>query len=139
MPVPTKSGGTFKGWFTDSDCTKSWNFSTGVVTANMTLYAKWELQSYTVKFVDYDDSVISTQTVEYGNSAKAPDNPTRKGYVFTGWNQDFSNVTENITVKAQYVENASSNRYEAEEAEVSGGEGVKIVESSSASNGKYVS
>lgn len=37
---PTKSGFTFGGWFTDSDCATAYNF-TAKVTANITLYAKW--------------------------------------------------------------------------------------------------
>ena len=38
--VPTRNGYTFAGWYTDTDCTVEYNFS-GVVTKNITLYAKW--------------------------------------------------------------------------------------------------
>ncbi len=38
---PTKSGYEFVGWFTDSECTKEFDFSTKV-DKDMTLYAKWE-------------------------------------------------------------------------------------------------
>ncbi|MBE7015604.1 MAG: hypothetical protein E7417_02135, partial [Ruminococcaceae bacterium] len=38
---PTKEGYEFKGWYTDKDLTKKYNFSTPVTKA-MTLYAKWE-------------------------------------------------------------------------------------------------
>ena len=38
---PTKSGYEFVGWFTDSECTKEFDFSTKV-EKDMTLYAKWE-------------------------------------------------------------------------------------------------
>ncbi len=37
---PTRSGYTFKGWYTDKALTKAFNFST-VITSNVTLYAKW--------------------------------------------------------------------------------------------------
>lgn len=38
---PERSGYTFAGWYKDADCTEVWDFSKDVVTADMTLYAKW--------------------------------------------------------------------------------------------------
>ena len=38
---PERSGYTFAGWYKDVDCTQAWDFSKDVVTADMTLYAKW--------------------------------------------------------------------------------------------------
>lgn len=38
---PTKGNAQFEGWFTDEACTSAWNFAAGVVTEDMTLYAKW--------------------------------------------------------------------------------------------------
>lgn len=37
----TYAGYTFAGWYKDADCTQAWDFSKDVVTADMTLYAKW--------------------------------------------------------------------------------------------------
>ncbi|MCH5163284.1 MAG: InlB B-repeat-containing protein [Clostridiales bacterium] len=42
---PTRNNYVFGGWFEDSACTKFWNFNTGKVTADKTLYAKWHLKS----------------------------------------------------------------------------------------------
>lgn len=56
----------------------------------------------TVKFVDWDGSVLKTQTVDYGMSATAPLTPSRKGYTFQGWDSSYYNVTVNKTVKATY-------------------------------------
>ncbi len=58
--------------------------------------------TYTVKFVDYNDSLISSQTVTAGGSATPPANPTRTGYNFTGWQGSYTNVTTDTTVKATY-------------------------------------
>lgn len=58
--------------------------------------------TYTVKFVDWDGTVLKTETVESGKSATAPSNPSRAGYTFTGWSVNFSNVTSNVTTVAQY-------------------------------------
>jgi uncharacterized repeat protein (TIGR02543 family) len=72
---------------------------------DITLYAQWSVKTYTVKFVDYDGTTLSSQTIEHGSSAVAPANPQRTGYTFTGWNTDFSSVTSNLTITAVYEEN----------------------------------
>ena len=41
-PAPARTGYTFVGWYKESTCTNAWSFSTDVVTANTTLYAKWK-------------------------------------------------------------------------------------------------
>jgi len=64
---------------------------------------------FTVTFVDWDDTVLKTENVRYGNSATAPSDPTRDGYTFTGWDFDFANVTQDITVIALYSFNDNDN------------------------------
>ena len=87
---------TFSGW--DKDFTN--------VTGNITVTALYDktVNMYTVTFVDYDGTVITTVLVEYGKEAHAPAAPTREGYVFTGWDADFKAVSENMTITAQYQE-----------------------------------
>jgi hypothetical protein len=62
---------------------------------------------YTVRFVDWDGTLLKTQQVAYGGSATAPSDPTRVGYTFTGWDRAYSYITSNITVTAKYVPLAS--------------------------------
>ena len=38
---PRCAGFTFVGWYRDAACTQAWDFAKDVVTADMTLYAKW--------------------------------------------------------------------------------------------------
>lgn len=38
---PRCTGFTFVGWYKDAACTQAWDFAKDVVTADMTLYAKW--------------------------------------------------------------------------------------------------
>ena len=73
-------------------------FSNLVYTVN---YTEPEI-TYTVTFVDYDGTILKTQTVSSGSSATAPE-INRYGYILTGWSVDFSNVTSNITTVAQYA------------------------------------
>lgn len=72
---------------------------------DLTLYAQWSVKTYTVNFVDYDGTTLSSQTIEHGSSAVAPADPQRTGYTFTGWNADFSSVTSDLTITAVYEEN----------------------------------
>ncbi|MCL2655410.1 MAG: InlB B-repeat-containing protein [Coriobacteriia bacterium] len=56
----------------------------------------------TVTYVDFDGSVITTETVGYGDDATPPADPTRPGYHFRGWDKDGKNIIENTTITAQY-------------------------------------
>ncbi len=58
---------------------------------------------YTVTFVDYDGTILGSDEVHYGTAATAPEEPSRDGYNFSGWDKDYSNVTDDLTVTAQYT------------------------------------
>lgn len=85
--APTKNGYVFGGWHTDSGLTTAYDFTTAVVTADVTVYAKW-LHSYTVTFDSNGGSAVTSQTVNEGVRATAPVAPTLEGYVFSGWYSD---------------------------------------------------
>ncbi|WP_130805786.1 N-acetylmuramoyl-L-alanine amidase [Senegalia massiliensis] len=97
-----KRGYSFKGWFIDENFTTRWNFEQDVVTENLTLYAKWEVQEFVITFKDYDGTELSNQTIEYGKGAVAPKDPIREKYNFIGWDKDFTNVTTDLIIKAKY-------------------------------------
>ena len=66
------------------------------------VYQKIEPKSYTVTLIDWDETVLKVEEVQEGKSATAPANPIREGYKFIGWDKDFSKVTYNMFVYAQY-------------------------------------
>ena len=66
---------------------------------------------HSVTFVDYDGTVLSAQSVAHGSAAIEPTAPEREGYAFIGWDKDFSNVTEDMTVTAQYSANSYTITY----------------------------
>jgi len=59
--------------------------------------------TYIVTFADWDGTVLTTQPVTSGSAAAAPADPTRAGYIFSGWDVSFVNVTSTITVTAVYT------------------------------------
>ena len=108
---PVKDGYQFDGWYTDVNCTDKYDFNT-MVSADLTLYAKW-LAKYTVSFDTDGGSTVESQTVVTGNKATKPAvNPTKKGYNFVGWYTDntyttefdFENtiITDNTTIYAKF-------------------------------------
>ena len=66
---------------------------------------------HSVTFVDCDGTVLSAQSVAHGSAAIEPTAPEHEGYAFIGWDKDFSNVTEDMTVTAQYSANSYSITY----------------------------
>ena len=57
---------------------------------------------YTVKFYDYDHTLLSTQQVEQGHSAYAPVVPAHEGMTFHRWNGDYSDIRNNCSFTALY-------------------------------------
>lgn len=87
---PTKDGYTFGGWYTDEALTTPYNFESAV-TANLTLYAKWNevVNVYKIEFVTGDESIsIPPVEVDEGDTPLMPADPTRDGYTFGGWFTD---------------------------------------------------
>ena len=93
---PTRKGYTFKGW--DKEIPET------MPAENMTVKAQWEINQYTIAFDINGGSEIAPITQDYGTEITAPDNPTRKGYTFKGWDKEIPETmpAENMTVKAQW-------------------------------------
>ena len=58
-----------------------------------------------VVFQDWDGTTLKEEDVRMNQDATAPTDPVRTGYTFAGWDKDFTNVTEDITINALYVIN----------------------------------
>ena len=108
--APTRTGYTFAGWYTAKGGGSKYDF-TKPVTADMTLYARWTVNKYTVAFDANGGSAVKSATVEHGKTVVKPADPTRTNYTFTGWYTaksggakfDFAKpITSNVTVFAQW-------------------------------------
>ena len=93
---PTRKGYTFKGW--DKEIPET------MPAENITVKAQWETNQYTITFDTNGGSEIAPITQDYGTEITAPDNPTRKGYTFKGWDKEIPETmpAENITITARW-------------------------------------
>ena len=93
---PTRKGYTFKGW--DKEIPET------MPAENITVKAQWEINQYTIAFDTNGGSEIAPITQDYGTEITAPDNPTRKGYTFKGWDKEIPKTmpAENITITARW-------------------------------------
>ena len=95
-------GYTFGGW-NKADGT-AWDYASDKVTDNITLYAKWTANTYTITFDTVGGSEIAPITQDYGTAITVPADPTREGYTFIGWEGEFPETmpAHNMTVTAQW-------------------------------------
>ena len=95
-PTLTREGYTFKGW--DKEIPET------MPAENITVKAQWEINQYTITFDTNGGSEIAPITQDYGTEITAPDNPTRKGYTFKGWDKEIPETmpAENITITARW-------------------------------------
>jgi uncharacterized protein (TIGR02145 family)/uncharacterized repeat protein (TIGR02543 family) len=87
---PSWAGHTFNGWYKESGCTNAWDFASTLVTADMTLYAKWILV-YTVTYnVNGGSGTVPVDPNTYSNgstvSVLSGSGLSRTNYTFSGWN-----------------------------------------------------
>lgn len=119
LPTPTKEGHTFRGWFTDELLSNSFSFLTMPAT-NTILYAKWQINEYTIIFDSNGGSDVLSITDSYNSSVTEPVNPTKEGHTFLGWFTDIELTTEytvstipssNLTLYAKWGVNLYSISY----------------------------
>jgi uncharacterized protein (TIGR02145 family)/uncharacterized repeat protein (TIGR02543 family) len=83
-----KIGYTFLGWNTDSTG-RGLDYAAGatlkVGTKNVTLYARWSINQYSVIFDPQGGSAVLAQTIKHGNTVSIPVAPTKRSYTFGGW------------------------------------------------------
>ena len=110
--APEKTGYNFVHWFNTADDT-IWNFDT-IITAEISLKARWDIKTYTVSFDSRGGSAVSSiNGVEHGSTvASAPTAPVSDYGTFDGWYSDLartspfifgsSAVTNNTTLYAKW-------------------------------------
>lgn len=107
IEAPTREGYTFTGWVPPVDCIKE----DTQATAQYQIIDP-ETQKVTVRFIDWDDDVIKEGRVVKGENIELPRDPSRDGYIFTGWRPiekpaelvdgRIENVQADMDIYAQY-------------------------------------
>ena len=103
--TPTKAGYTFAAW--------SPAFTGTMPSANTTYTATWTINSYAIRFLNYDGSVLQSSSVNYGEtpvySGETPTKPTDATYTytFTGWSPAIASVSGAQDYTAQFSQTAN--------------------------------
>ena len=82
------TGYTFAGWNTaanGSGTSYQATASFAMGSANVTLYAQWTVNSYTISFDSAGGTDVDPITQDFGTDVTAPTAPTKTGYTFAGW------------------------------------------------------
>ncbi|NLL55875.1 MAG: leucine-rich repeat protein [Clostridiales bacterium] len=121
LPEPEKDGYIFDGWYYNSDYATK--VDPKVIPAeSVTFYAKWSVKTVLITFLDQDDNVIDSKTVDYNSTIsynELPPPPLIEGYKSEWYTLDNVKVTENIlknvtsdlSLKVVYTQNFGSVSY----------------------------
>ena len=127
LPVPTKTGYGFAGWWTQASGGTQVGATTKMGAADTTIYAHWTISAYTLTADCYGGTAPSTlpggwtangqkpyHTLNYQSEYGTLPEPTRQGYIFAGWftaasggSEVNSNTTmgaANATIYARWVD-----------------------------------
>jgi len=95
-PTATRTGYTFEGWYTSSDqgvtLDEKWIFESDLINEEITLYANWVINQYTISFVTNGGTEVASITQDYDSDVSKPENPTKEEKEFYDWyiDQEFS-------------------------------------------------
>lgn len=109
LPVPSRDNYTFEGWFDNAECE-----GTAVTeisaqdTGNKVYWAKWKINEYVIRFVNYNNRLLQQTNVEFGKhpeytgAVPEKDAEDKYTYTFAGWSPEITSVTGDTTYTAQF-------------------------------------
>lgn len=113
LPITTRTGYVFLGWYTGNLPGDVLFTASTEVIRDMTLYARWERESFMITFLSYGGTFVAPMTAKAESSISAPANPTKLNFSFGGWFTDVEKTiefifdtmpTESITLHALWLE-----------------------------------
>lgn len=111
-------GYDFKGLYSDDERTVAFSETTPI-TESVVLYAKYAAHKFTVRFLLPSGVELSRQKVEYLNAAVDPGAIEVEGFVFGGWDNDFSCITKNTDIVGRYFKESEYARISLNRSSVS--------------------
>lgn len=116
-----RNGYTTDGWATSSTGNKAYNFgATYSANASATLYAHWNLVTYTISYTLNGGSVSPANPTSYNVTTNTftLNNPQKTGYTFAGWTgsngstkQTSVTINKGSTGNKSYTANWTANQY----------------------------
>jgi len=114
MAGPKKTGYTFVGWFT----AQTGGTQVTKITANRTLYARYKINQYTIKYYNHTGATL-LRTVKANYNTKLANSiaPARTGFRFVGWftaktgGTQVTTFTANRSVYARYIQQVTIHYY----------------------------
>jgi uncharacterized protein (TIGR02145 family)/uncharacterized repeat protein (TIGR02543 family) len=105
---PTKTGHTFAGW--------NPALPTSMPDQNKTLTATWTANEYTITFESYGGTTVEPITLPFGDAVTPPQEPTKTGHTFAGWNPALPNTMpdQNQTLTATWTANEYTITFESD-------------------------
>lgn len=104
--LPDLSGSsefTFSGWFNDSECSNK--FTSLEILENITLYAQNKGSNHIITFIT-DGQTIKIQELPYLSNISYPNDPSKTGYTFIGWNASIDYMPNyNVVIEAIFFIN----------------------------------
>lgn len=90
LKKPTRTGYTFKGWYSNKKCTKKVTGIKKGATGTKTFYAKWQKKKYKINYQLNGGTNSSKNPTSYTVTSKTVKlkAPKKNGYVFKGWYTD---------------------------------------------------
>ena len=98
--APKATGYTFGGWYKEANCTTAFDFNTAI-NANITLYAKWTINQYTLTYSAGEGGTVSGNhasgtKLDYNTSITLTATPAT-GYIFVKWVEGSTQLSTNAT------------------------------------------
>lgn len=112
--IPTKAHYVFKGWARSKNATTAEYAAGGSYQrdANVTLYAVWEPETYTITFdANGGKGELENLTITYGNTIRMPNSVVKDGYYLKGYSTNKSTTNPEYRIGKDYKPEASTTLY----------------------------
>ncbi|MBO5884867.1 MAG: InlB B-repeat-containing protein, partial [Clostridia bacterium] len=109
IAYPARTNYSFAGWYTEAECINPYTFTT-MPAKDVEVFAKWNINTYTITWLNYNNAVLGTSTVAHGSTPQYPYNTPVKDsteqyvYEFTGWDPELVEATESTSYTAVFTE-----------------------------------
>ena len=119
LAAPSREGYTFQGWKSGITTEMAPVIAVGSI-GSRSYEAVWQVNSHTLKYV-LDGKETSTGTVNYGETVRVKDAPTKTGYTFSGWtvegatakNGQFTMPDNDVTITGSFSANQYTVKFNA--------------------------